>query len=71
MKATVDLAIQLAKGEAAPKVDGATLDDSQYESMEGNPVKSFLLTPKIVTKDNAADVYKDDSHRMELVNAAK
>lgn len=71
VKATVDLAIQLAKGEAAPKVDGATLDDSQYESMEGNPVKSFLLTPKIVTKDNAADVYKDDSHRMELVNAAK
>ncbi|WP_115727652.1 substrate-binding domain-containing protein [Actinomyces culturomici] len=71
VKGTVQLAIELAKGEASPTVDGATLDEKQYESMEGNPVKSFLLTPQIVTADNAAEVYKDDSHRLELVNAAK
>lgn len=71
VKATVALSIQLAKGQAAPKVDGATLDDKQYESMEGNPVKSFLLTPQIVTSENAAEVYKDDAHRLDLVNAAK
>lgn len=67
----VQLAIQAAEGNTSPEVDGAKLDDSQYESMEGNPVKSFLLTPQIVTADNAAEVYKDDTHRMELVNAAK
>jgi monosaccharide ABC transporter substrate-binding protein, CUT2 family (TC 3.A.1.2.-) len=67
----VQLAIQAAEGNTSPEVDGATLDDSQYESTEGNPVKSFLLTPQIVTADNAAEVYKDDTHRMELVNAAK
>ncbi|MDC4233891.1 sugar ABC transporter substrate-binding protein [Actinomyces sp. B33] len=71
VKSTIALAIELAKGAAEPKVDGATLDSEQYESMAGNPVKSFLLTPQIVTADNAADVYKDDAHRMELVNAAK
>lgn len=67
----VQLAIQAAEGNTSPTVDNAKLDDSQYESMEGNPVKSFLLTPQIVTADNAAEVYKDDPHRMELVNAAK
>lgn len=67
----VQLAIQAAEGNTSPTVDNAKLDDSQYESMEGNPVKSFLLTPQIVTADNAAEVYKDDTHRMELVNAAK
>ncbi|WP_043536891.1 sugar-binding protein [Actinomyces polynesiensis] len=71
VKGAVQLAIQAAQGNTSPSVDGATLDDSQYESMDGNPVKSFLLTPQIVTADNAAEVYKDDSHRMELVNAAK
>lgn len=67
----VQLAIQAAEGNTSPTVDNAKLDDSQYESMEGNPVKSFLLTPQIVTAENAAEVYKDDTHRMELVNAAK
>ncbi len=71
VKAAVDLSIQLANGETDPSVEGATLDDTQYESMEGNPVKSFLLTPQIVTADNAAEVYANDSHRLELVNAAK
>ncbi|MDN6565937.1 MAG: sugar-binding protein [Actinomyces sp.] len=67
----VQLAIQAAEGNTSPTVDNAKLDDSQYESIEGNPVKSFLLTPQIVTAENAAEVYKDDTHRMELVNAAK
>lgn len=71
VKAAVALSIQLANGEANPTVEGATLDETQYESQEGNPVKSFLLTPKIVTADNAAEVYADDAHRLELVNAAK
>ena len=71
VKDTVALAIAVAGGDASPSIEGATMDETQYESMEGNPVKSYLLTPKIVTKDNAAEVYKDDAHRLELVNAAK
>ncbi|MDN6620161.1 MAG: sugar-binding protein, partial [Corynebacterium variabile] len=59
----VQLAIQAAEGNTSPTVDNAKLDDSQYESIEGNPVKSFLLTPQIVTAENAAEVYKDDTHR--------
>ncbi|QPK81802.1 sugar-binding protein [Schaalia sp. ZJ405] len=70
VKSTVMLAIALAGGESEPKIDGATLDDKQYESKEGNPVKSFLLTPQIVTKDNAADIYKDDATRAKLVEEA-
>ncbi len=70
VKSTIALAQAVASGETNPTVEGATLDETQYESMEGNPVKSFLLTPAIVTKDNAAEVYKDDEHRMELVNSA-
>ncbi|MDO5721736.1 MAG: sugar ABC transporter substrate-binding protein [Actinomycetaceae bacterium] len=63
---SVKLAEQLAKGEE-PNLGDVKLDDKQYESMEGNPVKSYLLSPVIVTKDNAAEVYKDDELRAKLV----
>lgn len=69
VKQSIALAAQLAKGEE-PKLDGVKMDDKQYESMKGNPVKSFLLAPVIVTKDNAAEVYKDDEVRSKLVQEA-
>lgn len=69
VKQSIALAEQLAKGEE-PKLEGVKMDDKQYESMEGNPVKSFLLAPVIVTKDNAAEVYKDDEVRSKLVEEA-
>lgn len=66
VKQSLKLAEQLAKGEE-PNLGDVKLDDKQYESMEGNPVKSYLLSPVIVTKDNAAEVYKDDEIRAKLV----
>ena len=66
VKQSIKLAEQLAKGEE-PNLGDVKLDDKQYESMEGNPVKSYLLSPVIVTKDNAAEVYKDDEIRAKLV----
>ncbi|MFD1101399.1 sugar-binding protein [Schaalia naturae] len=71
VQGAIDLAIAVAGGETDPSVDNATVDKEQYESQEGNPVTSYLLTPQIVTADNAAEVYASDSHRMELVDAAK
>lgn len=71
VKGAIQLAMEAAQGNADPTVDGATVDKEQYESMEGHAVTSFLLTPQIVTQDNAEEIYKDDAHRMELVNAAK
>ncbi len=71
VKASVDLSIATASGEKDPSVDNATVNDTDYESMEGNAVTSYLLKPQIVTADNAAEVYKDDETRMALVNAAK
>lgn len=66
VEAATKLASQLAKGEE-PSVEGVTVDQEQYESVEGNPVKSFLLSPVIVTKANAAEVYKNDETRSKLV----
>jgi len=71
VKGSLDLAVAIAGGETDPEIEGATVDKEQYESQEGNPVTSYLLTPQIVTADNAAEVYASDDHRMELVNAAK
>ncbi|MCD4550232.1 MULTISPECIES: substrate-binding domain-containing protein [unclassified Schaalia] len=71
VKDAVSLAVALAQGNDNPKIEGATLDQTQYESKKGNPVKSFLLTPKIVTAENAADVYKNDEIRLKLVEKAQ
>ena len=71
VKGALQLAQEAASGSTAPEVANTTLDEKQYESMEGNPVKSYLLTPQIVTKDNAAEIYKNDSHRLPLVEAAQ
>lgn len=67
----VALAVAVATGADLPDLPGVTIDEVQYESVEGHPVTAFLLTPQIVTKDNAAEVYANDSHRMELVEAAQ
>lgn len=67
----VKLAIDVATGATNPEIEGVTINETEYESKEGHPVVSYLLTPQIVTADNAADVYKDDAHRIELVKAAQ
>lgn len=71
VKSSIDLAIALAQGESNPSVQGTSLDETQYESKPGNAVKSLLLTPQIVTANNAAEVYKDDEIRLKLVQEAK
>lgn len=68
---SVALAVALATGEEIPVMDGVTVDEVQYESVEGHPVTAFLLTPQIVTAENAAEVYANDPHRLELVEAAQ
>lgn len=67
----VELALDLAAGNTQPAIEGVTINETDYESTDGHPVVAYLLTPDIVTADNAADVYANDSHRMELVDAAK
>ena len=71
VEASLALAIDAASGNDAPDVAGATINDTDYESQEGNPVVSYLLTPQIVTADNAADVYANDETRLELVKKAQ
>lgn len=69
--ATVELALAVAAGDAMPMIEGVTIDEVQYESIEGSPVIAYLLTPTIVTKENAAEVYADDPHRIAIVEAAQ
>ena len=53
-----------------PELAGVTIDEEQYESVDGHPRTAFLLTPQIVTQDNAAEVYANDEHRLSLVEGA-
>lgn len=66
----VALAVALATGSEVPELAGVTIDEEQYESVDGHPVTAFLLTPQIVTQDNAAEVYANDEHRLSLVEGA-
>lgn len=67
----VQLSRQVAEGKEPSLGDGVRVDDKSYEAMQGAPVKAFLLAPQIVTKDNAAEVYKNDPTRKKLVEEAK
>lgn len=71
VQGSLDLAVAIAGGKTDPTVANTTVDKKQYESMSGNAVTSYLLTPQVVTADNAATVYASDTSRMKLVNAAK
>ncbi|MDO5746550.1 MAG: sugar ABC transporter substrate-binding protein [Actinomycetaceae bacterium] len=67
VKQSVSLAKAIAGTDEVPTLDGVAMDDKQYESVEGNPVKAFLLTPQIVTKSNIKEVYQDDENRSKIV----
>ena len=54
VKENIDTVNKLQKGEE-PTVNDTTSYDNGVKV-----VPADLLTPKIVTKDNAAEVYKDD-----------
>lgn len=71
VQGSLDLAVAIAGGKTDPEIANTTIDKKQYESQEGHPVTSYLLTPQIVTADNAAEVYASDATRMKLVEAAK
>lgn len=71
VKDAVALAVAVATGAELPDLEGVTIDETEYESTDGHPVTAFLLTPQIVTKDNAAEVYANDEHRIALVEAAQ
>lgn len=71
VQGSLDLAVAIAGGKTDPEIANTTIDKKQYESQEGHAVTSYLLTPQIVTADNAAEVYASDATRMKLVEAAK
>lgn len=54
VKENIDTVTKLQKGEEP------TVNDTTSYNNEVKVVPADLLTPKIVTKDNAAEVYKDD-----------
>lgn len=72
----VHAALQLAQqvgdqGITSPDLDRAARQPTGEESKAGHEVATYLLTPQVVTADNAAEVFADDSHRLELVRAAQ
>lgn len=67
----VKLAIAVASGDDNPELEGVTVNETEYESTDGHPVVAYLLTPQIVTSENAAEVYANDEHRAGLVAEAQ
>lgn len=72
----VQAALQLAEQVGAedigtPELDRAARQPTGEESTPGHEVPTYLLTPQVVTADNAAEVFADDAHRLALVRAAQ
>ena len=71
VESVVALAQKLLKGEKDVKdLNGIAVDDQQYDNTK-KVVPAFLLPPVVATKDNAADVYKDEPTKLEAVNSVK
>lgn len=67
----VALAKKLLDGESDVKdLNGIAVDPDQYNNKTKN-VPSFLLEPVVATKDNAADVYKNEPTKLEAINSVK
>ncbi|MDO5672462.1 MAG: sugar ABC transporter substrate-binding protein [Actinomycetaceae bacterium] len=63
----VDLAVKLIGGDLEQTdLNGVKVDSEQYNNGSKN-VPSFLLTPVVATKDNAAEVYKDEPAKLKIV----
>jgi len=58
--ATIELADALLKGQA-PNIAGARLDTTSYDTGK-KIVKSYLLEPVVVTKDNFQSVMIDSGY---------
>lgn len=66
----VDLAMKLIAGQKdQTELNGVAVDTSQYDNGE-KKVPSFLLTPVVVTKDNALEAYKDEPAKLKIVEEA-
>ncbi|TBW20964.1 sugar ABC transporter substrate-binding protein [Arcanobacterium bovis] len=73
-KPLVENVVALAKELIAGKKDikelnGIKVDAKQYNN-KVKDVPAFLLEPKVATKDNAAEVYKDEPTKLEAVKSA-
>lgn len=67
----VALAKKLLGGEKdITELNGIKVDADQYNNKKKN-VPAFLLEPVVATKDNAAEVYKDEPTKLEAVESVK